>query len=153
MGRKRLLGAVAILAMAGSLASVAQDQGYWRAASSAAAAITGDIAISNSKVTIDFAAFSIAQIRALKPAELGAAFAADVNAPGNGFLYRLNVPAGRRFLHHNTLCGAEDTQWMATYVAGRTIQVAFFSGENMPVLTLDALENTMDRCGTFTYVR
>lgn len=139
--------------MACSVASGAQDQGYWRAASSAAAAITGDIAIANHKITIDYAAFTIAQIRALKPAELGAAFGADVNAPGNGFLYRLNVPAERRFLHHNTLCGTEDTQWMATYVEGRTLQVAFFSGTNMPVLTLDALENSMERCGTMTYAR
>ncbi len=153
MGRIRLLGAAAILAMTCSLASWAQDKGYWRAASSTAAAITGDIAIANNKVTIDFAAFPIAPIRTLTAAEVGAGFAADVNAPGNGYLYRLNVPAGRRFMHHNTLCGTEDTQWMATYVEGRTLQVAFFSGSNTPVFTLDALENSMDRCGTFTYER
>lgn len=136
-----------------SLAGWAQDKGYWRAGSSTAAAITGDIAIANNKITIDFAAFTIAPIRALTAAEVGAAFNADVNAPGNGYLYRLNVPAGRRFLHRNTLCGTEDTQWMATYVEGRTLQVAFFSGSNMPALTLDALENSMEHCGTFTYVR
>ncbi len=153
MERKRLLGAAAILATICSLPGWAQEKGYWRAGSSAAAAITGDIAIANDKVTIDFATFTIAPIRALTAAEAGAAFDADVNAPGNGYLYRLNVPAGRRFLHHNTLCGTEDTQWMATYVEGRTLQVAFFSGSNVPALTLDALENSMERCGTFTYVR
>lgn len=148
-----MLGTAAILAMVCSLAGWAQDQGYWRAGSSSAGAITGDIALAKDKVTIDFATFTIAPIRALTAAEVGAAFNADVNAPGNGYLYRLKVPAERRFLHHNTLCGTEDTEWMATYVEGRTMQVAFFSGSNMPALTLDALENSMERCGTFTYVR
>ncbi len=142
-----------MLAMVCSPAGWAQDKGYWRAASSTATAITGDIAIANNKITIDFATFTLAPIRALTAAEVGAAFNADVNAPGNGYLYRLNVPAGRRFMHHNTLCGTEDTQWLATYVEGRSLQAAFFSGPNLPVFTLDALENSMDRCGTFTYAR
>lgn len=76
-----------------------------------------------------------------------------MNAGGVGFLYRLNVPAARRFLHHNTLCGSEDTQWMTTYVTGRTMQVAFFSGDNMPVMTGEALANSTDVCGTFGYSR
>ena len=42
---------------------------------------------------------------------------------------------------------------MATYVSGRTLQVDFFSGSNPPVLTFEALSNTANLCGTFTYRR
>lgn len=144
---------VALLVLAGSLACAAQDKGYWRAASNTAVSITGDITIANAKVTINFSTFPLAPIRTLSTAEVAAAFDADVNVGGNGSLYRLNVPAAKRFLHHNTLCGSEDTQWMATYVEGKTMQVAFFSGANAPVLTMDALANSTDLCGTYTYAR
>lgn len=132
---------------------MAQDKGYWRAASSASNDITGDITISETKLTISFSGFPMAQIRRTTPAEASAAFGADINAGGAGFLYRLNVPATRRFLHRNTLCGSEDTQWMVTYVTGRTMQVALFSGEKMPVMTPEALANSTDVCGTFGYSR
>jgi len=147
------LAAAALLALLCSIFCVAQDQGYWRADSTNAKVITGDIAISNTKLTINFTSFSLAPIRTLSTAEVAAAFDADVNAGGNGLLYRLNVPAAKRFLRHNTLCGTDDTQWMATYVSGRTLQVAFFSGDNPPVLTVDALANSTDVCGVFTYAR
>jgi hypothetical protein len=153
MRKTALLVLAAGLVWASSLSSSAQDKGSWRATSSNAVGITGDIAISDDKVQIDFAAFTIAQIRKLEPAEGAAAFNADSSAPGGGDLYRLSVPAAKRFLHHNTLCGAEVTQWMATYAQGRELHVAFFSGTKMPILTPDALANSTDLCGTFTYSR
>ena len=143
----------AFLALACSLTCSAQDRGYWRAASSTANAITGDISVAASKVTIDFFVFPLVQARTLTPAEVAAAFDADVNAGFTGSLYRVTVPASRRLLHKNTLCGTEDTQWMATYVSGRTLQVAFFSGQNMPVFTFDALRDSTDLCGTYAYAR
>jgi hypothetical protein len=143
----------AVFLLAGALSCAAQDQGYWRAASTNANAITGDIAISPTKITINFFSFTLAPIRTLNSAEVAAAFDADVNAGGNGQLYRLNVPPDKRFLHKNTLCGTDGTQWMATYVSGRSLQVAFFSGADMPVLTIDALANATNLCGTFTYAR
>ena len=151
MKRSLLLGVAAVLAC--SLSSSAQDKGNWRAASSTAVSITGDIAISDAKIAINFVGFPIAQIRRLEPAEASAAFGAESGATGSGNLYRLNVPAAKRFLHHNTLCGTADTAWMATYVEGKTLQVAFFSGSSAPVLTLDALANSTDLCGTFSYAR
>lgn len=143
----------AALLIACSVSLQAQDRGYWNAASTTAKAITGDISIGSDKVTINFSSFTLAPIRTLGPAEVAAAFDADVNAGGNGELYRLNVPADKRFLHHNTLCGTEDTQWMATFVSGRDLQVAFFSGDTPPVLSVDALANSTNVCGTFTYAR
>ena len=92
-------------------------------------------------------------IRTLKPVEVSAVFDADVSAGINGMLYRLKVPAGQRFLHKNTLCGDEDTQWMATYVTGHTLEVAFFSGDDMPVFTFDAISKSPALCGTFAYSR
>ena len=151
MRQKLILGVLLALACAASCA--AQDQGYWQASSSTAKAITGDIDISSKKVTIDFTAFSLAPVRALKADEVGAVFDADVNIGPAGALYRVSVPAGKRFQHHNTLCGEEDTQWMATYVSGRTLQVAFFSGSDPPVFTMDAITRSTDLCGTYLYSR
>ncbi len=136
-----------------SLSASAQDKGYWRATSSTATAITGDIGIFDDKLSINFTPFTIAEIRKLESAEAVALFSAESGVPGNGFLYRLTVPADKKFLHHNTLCGSEQTQWMATYATGRELRVAFFSGTKMPVLTADALANTTDLCGTFLYGR
>jgi hypothetical protein len=153
MDRKYLTGALALLALSSSLCCAGQDKGYWRAESTAANNTTGDIALSETKLTINFIAFTVAQIRRLTPAEASAAFGADINAAGTGFLYRVTVPAAKRFLHHNTLCGSDETQWMATYATGRTMQVAFFSGETMPLITSDALSNSTSVCGTFEYSR
>ena len=145
--------ATALLCIAGSVPAIAQDKGYWRAASSNANQITGDIVISDTKLTIDFLGYSLASIRKLTQAEAGVAFDVDVNAAGGGNLYRLSVPGDKRFLHKNTLCGSEETQWMVTYVQASTLHVAFFSGANMPVLTGEALSNSNDVCGIFSYSR
>jgi hypothetical protein len=139
-----------LLLICASLA--AQEKGYWRAASSNANSITGDIELSETKLSINFTPFVIAQIRKLEPSETSAVFASE-GAGSGGNLYRLNIPANRRFLHHNTLCGSDDTQWMVTSVADRTLHVAFFSGPDTPVFTPEALNNSTDLCGTFTYVR
>jgi hypothetical protein len=150
---RNLLCFAALLILLCCLPCRAQDRGPWFAASSTAKAITGDIDIGESKITINFAAFPLARIRDLTPPEVSAAFDADVNAGRTGVLYRLTIPATRRFLHHNTLCGTADTEWMATYVSGRTVQVAFFSGSEAPNFTFDAIAKSTDLCGTFTYAR
>jgi hypothetical protein len=137
------------------LPSIAQEKGYWRAASKTAKSITGDVAFSDIKVSINFSTYTIANIRNLTPAELGAAFDIDTTQPaaGVGTLYRLSIPGNKKFLHGTTLCGAEDTQWIATYVTGRTLQLAFFSGTAMPVFTPDTMANSTDICGLYSYVR
>jgi hypothetical protein len=131
----------------------AQEKGMWRAESSTAQSITGDIAISDEKISINFNGFVIAQIRRLEPGEVSAVFDADSAAGGSGNLYRLNIPSSKKFVHHNTLCGTEDTQWIATYVVGRTLKLAFFSEPKVPEFTLNAIANSTDLCGTFSYVR
>jgi hypothetical protein len=153
MKASTLLALVAALGLALCLSCSAQERGTWRAASSTARAITGDIVISDAKISINFLGFTIAQIRRLDPAETSAAFDADSNAGATGNLYRLHIAAAQRFLHHNTLCGTEDTQWMAAYASGQDLKLAFFSGSSIPVFTLDALANSTSLCGTFSYVR
>lgn len=135
------------------LMAAAQEKGYWRAASSTAQSITGDVTLSADKIAITFSSFPIAQIRALEPGELTAVFEAESGAGGSGNLYRLSIPATKVFQHKNTLCGSEQTQWMATYVSGRELHLAFFSGTKMPVLTPDGIANSTDLCGTFLYGR
>jgi hypothetical protein len=143
----------ALLISASAISTTAQDKGFWNPQGSSARSITGDIAIAETKLQIQYVTFPMGQIRALKPEEAGALFDADVTAPGGGFLYRVAVAADRRFLHKNTLCGTDTVQWMVTWVQGRTLSVAFFSSTNPPVLTMDALGNSTDRCGIFTYSR
>lgn len=153
MDRTRLLALAAAILFTCSISCAAQDRGYWRASSSNADKITGDISISDAQLTINFVGYSLASIKKLTTAEAAAVFDVDVNAPGGGNLYRLSVPAEKRFLHKNTLCGSEVTQWMVTYVEGRTLHVAFFSGNDMPTMTAEALANSTDVCGLFSYSR
>jgi hypothetical protein len=141
------------LACAASINAQQPEKGHWRAASNTAASITGDISISGSKITIYFSSFMISPVRLLKPAEVSAAFDEAVDTAGNGQLYRVSIPASRRFIKNNTLCGSQDTQWIALYVANGALKVAFFSGENPPLMTFESLQNSTDLCGTYTYVR
>ncbi len=141
-----------VMVLAATVA-LAQEKGMWRAASSSANSVTGDVTFSPTKILINFGSFPIAQVRALTAAEMGAAFDADTNEGGSGNLYKLSVPAATKFLHKNTLCGGEETQWMATYVAGKQLQIAFFSGDKPPVLTAEAMGNSTDVCGVYMYAR
>ncbi len=147
-----LLGPTLGIVLLSTLSSLAQDRGYWRAASKTSSSITGDVALAEAKITINLQSYSIAPIRSLKPEEAVAAFDADSSTPGSGSLYRLNIPGTVKLLHKNTLCGGEDTQWMVTYSTGKNLQIAFFSGAKPPVLTIDALGNSTDLCGTYSYV-
>ena len=153
--RFRSAAAASILLLCLPLAAplIAQEQGLWRASNSSAKSITGDIALSDEKLNINFLNFTMVKVRSLEKAELGAAFDADTNVPGAGNLFRLNIPAARKFLHKNSLCGAEDTEWMATYTTGRSLRIAFFSGEKPPVFTLSAISDSTDLCGVFEYIR
>ena len=142
-----------VLGVSGSFAARAQERGYWRAVSSTAMSITGDVTLSESKLTINFSSFTIAQIRSLKPAEISAAFDGQSGTDGTGNLYRLSIPAEKQFRRHNTLCGSEETQWLVTYAAGRSLQIAFFSSPSMPLLTPEAVANSTNLCGTYSYMR
>ena len=148
-----MVGSVAGSVLACCLSVAAQEKGLWRAESSTAQSITGDVAFAGEKMSINFTSFVVAQIRSLEPGEVSAVFDADSNASGSGNLYRLNIPAAKKFMHKNTLCGTEDVQWMATYVTGRSLKLAFFSGAKMPVFALNEIANSTDLCGTFSYVR
>jgi hypothetical protein len=156
---KRILRGVAMIVVLAGVACLAarvgaqEDRGLWSAASTNAHAITGDITIGEAKVTLNFVAFPLARIRRLKPTEVSAVFDADVNAGIEGTLYRLRIPGRQNFAHKNTLCGGEDAQWLATYTTGHTLKVAFFSGDDMPEFTFDAMQNATTLCGKFTYGR
>lgn len=132
---------------------IAQERGSWRPESKTAQSITGDVTFSGDRMTINFFSLTVAEIRLLMTDELSAAFTFADGSAGAGHLYRLSIPADRRFLHKNTLCGAEETQWMATYVSGKELQLAFFSNASPPVFTAEALGKSENLCGIFSYVR
>ena len=119
---------------------------------SSAKSITGDIALSDEKLNINFLTFTMVKVRSLEKAELGAAFDADTNVAGAGNLFRLNIPGTRKFLHKNSLCGPD------THVDGdlhdRPLSPhRLLLGEKPPVFTLSAISNSTDLCGVFEYVR
>ena len=150
----KLLRILACLGLLPLAAATAQDGGNWRAASTTARGITGDIALFNQKIALGFsAAYTLAEIRTLKPEEVAALFSGADAADGTGHLYRTSIPGDKRFLHKNTLCGSEETQWVVTFAQGKNLQVAFFSTADMPVLTPEAMANNTNLCGTFSYVR
>ena len=130
-----------------------QEKGEWRAANQTARTITGDVLFTGDRISINFARFTISRARALEPSEISAAFDSDASAGGSGSLYRVNIPAGQKFLNRNTICGAEPTLWIASFAQGRNLKLAFFSSEKPPVFTLEALSNSTDLCGTFTYTK
>jgi hypothetical protein len=151
--RRTFLAVAVTGVLLSALLCSAQEKGYWRAASSNAGSITGDIEMSDTRISINFASFTIAQIRKLTPAETSAVFASESNGAASGNLYRLRIPAQKRFLHKNSICGSDDTEWMVTSVVERTMYVAFFSGANTPEFTPEAMANATDLCGTFIYAR
>ena len=130
MKLERLGRVIVGLVLVCCISAGAQDKGNWRAASTTAKATTGDVALFDEKLAINFSTFTVAPIRSLDQGEVSAVFDVDSSAGGSGSLYRLNIPAAKKFLHKNSLCGSEDTEWMVTYVSGRSLQVAFFRGRN-----------------------
>jgi hypothetical protein len=135
------------------LSAVAQEMGYWRAASSTARAITGDITLSGERIGINFVTFAIVRVRPLTESELSATFDVDNSAAHSGSLYKVDISGSRKFLHKNTLCANEDAEWMATDLSGHSLQVAFFSSQKPPLLTIDGRANATDLCGTYSYVK
>ncbi len=130
-----------------------QEGGQWRASNSTAKQITGDIAFSDVKLYINFTGFTLAQIRGLTADEVGLLFDGTDGTTGRGNLFRLDIPAAKTFNHKSKICGSENAEWMASFVSGKKLQVAFFSGTAMPVLTGEAMANATNLCGTFDYTR
>jgi hypothetical protein len=153
MKREKLFCALLGLALICCVPAPAQELGYWRAANSTAQSVTGDVVISDAKIIINFSNFAMVRARDIEPAEVSSVFDADSNSGNKGRLYKVNIPAAKKFMHKNTLCGAADTQWMVAYAEGRSLHLAFFSGEKPPVFTLDAISNSTDLCGTYAYAR
>jgi hypothetical protein len=131
----------------------AQEKGYWRAASNSARTITSDVTLADEKITINLTTFPMSKIRALDAAEVSAVFDTDSATAPTASLYRLNILADKRFLRKNSLCGSETVSWMVAYARGSGLQLAFFSGEKPPVFTFDAIANSTDKCGTFSYIK
>lgn len=132
---------------------MAQEQGVWRASSSSARTVTGDVSLGDAQLLVNFYNFPIVRARDLEPGELSAVFDVDSNSTIKGHLYRLNVPANKKFLHKSGLCDGEDTHWMVAYAAGNTLHLAFFSSEKVPTFTIDAISNSSSMCGTYDYTR
>src|SRR5262245_34469578 len=124
MKRVSLLAAALLI----SLAIHAEERGYWRAASNSARSVTGDISLGDESLTSTSSTTTTSTVRPPEPAEVSSVFDTDSASAGTGSFYRANIPATKKFLHKNSLCGSEDVQWMVAYAAGNQLQLAFFSG-------------------------
>ena len=153
MKQRIMVATVAGVVLVCSLSCVAQDKGEWHPASTTTYNMTGDIMIASTNMTINVSKYPLTPIRKLTPAEVGAVFDADTNAGIGGNLYSVRVPPGVYMTGGSPLCGSEVIRWMATYVSGRKLRVAFFSGEDAPVFTFDAISNSTALCGTYAYTR
>jgi hypothetical protein len=142
-----------LLGLGTALQGRAQERGNWRPANKTAQSITGEVAFGNDKLTINFLSFIMAEIRPLTQAEIPAVFDGADASSGAGHLYRLSIPADKRFLRKNTLCGSEETQWMATFVSGKELNIVFFSNATPPVFTVEAMNNNGNVCGSYAYGR
>ena len=139
-----------------TLPALAQSRAMWQSASTTARSITGDVSLTDAKVTLNFLSFPIGEVRKLTPAEAASVFDIDSNAPATATLYRLAISGRQKFMRGNTLCGSADVEWMVSYItpdAKPMLWLAFFSGARAPVFTHDAVANSSDLCGTFNYVR
>ena len=153
MTPRAILVAVLLLGFSRSLPAKAQETGTWRPVSKTAQSITGGVTLNGERMVINFFSLPIAQIRPLKSDELLGAFPDADASTTTAHLYRLSIPADRHFLHKNTLCGSEETQWMATAVSGKELTLIFFSNATPPVFTVEALNNSTNLCGIFAYKR
>lgn len=149
-----ILRRIAALALTfAAFALPAQEAGLWRASSTNAKSITGDIGFGENKLIINFLQFPISQIRPLTTDELLSVFNPDNPAAAVGHLYKLQIHGDQKFLHKNSLCGSDTVEWMATAIIGRELRIAMFSGGPVPALTVDSMNNGSNLCGTYTYTR
>ena len=157
MKKRMMVAAVTGFVLVGMICSAAQanaqDAGHWGPTTDRTATMTGDITIAPTRLTISQAKFPLALVRKLTPVEVSAVFDADIHAGIGGNLYNLYMPPRAYAPSGDPLCGREGTKWMATYVSGRTLHVAFFSGDEAPAFTFDEIANSTALCGTYVYKR
>lgn len=146
-------GMVLVGAICGAAQAKAPDVGHWNGANDRTVNMTGELAITPTELTIYESKFPLVLVRKLTPVEVGSVFDADTNARIGGTLYSLHAPPNVYYTGGSPLCGKEFIRWMATYVSGRTLYVAFFSGNDTPVFTFDAIADSTAMCGTYVYKR
>ena len=115
--------------------------------------ITGDIALTPGKLLMAHRAFPLKQARAIEPAHL-ADVGKIVNATGDvqsAALYKTMVPRRTALLKANIICGSKDAEWMLAVFEKNELAVAFFAGAKEPDLAPNAVANSTDLCGTFSY--
>ena len=153
MKQTKLFGVILAFVLFHPVSAPAQQRGDWRASSKNAQAITGDVSLGTEKVVINLVEFPMSEIRRLTPVETKATFDLDTDPVRGGDLFRINIPATKKFLHKNSLCGADDAQWIVAYGVGRSLQLAFFTGLQMPIFTPEAIATTTNLCGIYSYNR
>ena len=153
MRSRSLLVAAFAVVFAFTLSATAQEDGPWRAASTNARAITGRYRLLSTKVHHQLHHFHHQPRSVRSKLRRSSRSSTPISPRAAAISSASTFQPIRRFLHKNTLCGSESTQWIVTYAQGRSLQVALFSGSTPPVLTVDALNDPSNLCGIFSYVR
>ncbi len=137
MNIKRILPAIVGLLVASAAPAFAEGDRY-RAFSTTAESITGDISMDDFSIT--FANGESLKFAAL----LGDHFVVDGERV-NASLYSVEDPSDPELENGNRLCGAGDVTYLASWSGGEGLTiVAVFTGDEPP-------ENSDEMCASYTY--
>ncbi len=126
----------------------------WTAVSKTAMGVTGDLLVRPRSVAMAGHTIPLAFLHTLAGAPLqqaAALFPVPVNSRLRGALYKVSVPATTSFMRRNTLCGKQRTTFFVLLTDGSDLQLAMFAGRNEPNLSANAVANSTEFCGTYSY--
>lgn len=125
----------------------AESKVMWTAMSRTAMAVTEDIGLTPSAITIKGTDYSLTLVREIADTDLAeASEIVNESKVSTARLYKVRVPE---------FCGAgSDAAWMlAVYsVEAHGLSLAFFSGNEEPILNDQTVSTGHNLCGTFAYV-
>ena len=127
---------------------------HWTAISNTAMGVTGDLTVTPRSVTMAGRTLQLALLHTLAGPQLGQAaalFPVAVTSKLRGALYKVSIPATAAFKSSNTLCGKQATTFFVLLTDGSDLELAMFSGKNEPNLSANAIANSTEFCGTYSY--
>jgi hypothetical protein len=132
----------------------------WTAMSRTAMAITGDVGLTSSTITIKNTDYPLKLVREVAANDLAdTGKIVNEEHPSAARLYNSFISKTAVLLNGNTICGPdEDATWtLAVYTTGDKgldtgLSLAFFTGSAEPSLNYQTVSTGHDLCATFAYV-
>ncbi len=127
----------AVFLVSGSAASYAQDD-VWKASSTSATAVTGDIAVGTDRIV-----FANGESIRLVPVE------------GRRGVFKVDPPANPVLMNGNRLCGEEDVTYVALALASNdnSLFMKVFEGSDVPLEAVADPNPQQGTCATYNFSR